>query len=98
MTASTSSAGANGFRPTSGREVAQLFATDIAAERTRMLYQGSQVPTLFMLLSGVVCAFLLWGALPPVLLVSWSIWLVILAVLRLVQVRAFNNALPSRQA
>ncbi|MFI8381148.1 EAL domain-containing protein [Pseudomonas sp. NPDC079086] len=98
MTASTSFAAANSLKPTSGREVAQLFATDIAAERTRMLYQGSQVPTLFMLLSGVACAFLLWGALPPVLLVSWSIWLVILAVLRLVQVRAFNNVLPSRQA
>lgn len=72
---STASAQANGLKPTSGREVAQLFATDIAAERTRMLYQGSQVPTLFMLLSGVVCAFLLWGALPSELLASWSIWL-----------------------
>mgnify|MGYP004197222153 CR=1 FL=1 len=49
MTASTSFAAANSLKPTSGREVAQLFATDIAAERTRMLYQGSQVPTLFML-------------------------------------------------
>jgi diguanylate cyclase (GGDEF)-like protein/PAS domain S-box-containing protein len=98
MTASTSFTVVNGFKPTSGQEVAQLFATDIAAERTRLLYQGSQVPTLFMLLSGVVCAFLLWGAMSPVPLVSWLIWLVILAVLRLVQVRAFSNALPSRQA
>ncbi|WP_405119459.1 putative bifunctional diguanylate cyclase/phosphodiesterase [Pseudomonas leptonychotis] len=98
MTASTLFAPASGPTPTSSREVAQLFATDIAAERTRMLYQGSQVPTLFMLLSGVVCAFLLWGLLSPLLLIGWSIWLVILAVLRLVQVRAFNKALPSRQA
>lgn len=88
----------NDLKPTLGRDVAELFATDIAAERTRMLFQGSQVPTLFMLLCGVACAFLLWAPLPPGLLVSWSIWLVILAVLRLVQVRAFNKAVPSRQA
>jgi diguanylate cyclase (GGDEF)-like protein/PAS domain S-box-containing protein len=98
MTLSTSSAAKNSLEPTSGPEITALFATDIAAERTRMLYQGSQVPTLFMLLCGVVCAFLLWGALPPLLLGSWSIWLVILAVLRLVQVRAFKKTLPSRQA
>ncbi|MGB4072456.1 EAL domain-containing protein [Pseudomonas sp.] len=98
MTAPTAFTAAQTLRPASRREVAQLFATDIAAERTRMLYQGSQVPTLLMLLSGVACAFLLWGALPPVLLVSWSGWLVVLAILRLVQVRAFSNALPSRQA
>lgn len=98
MTLSTSSAAVNHPEPTSGSQITAQFAPDIAAERTRMLYQGSQVPTLFMLLSGVVCTFLLWGALPPVLLGSWSIWLVILAVLRLVQVRAFNKTLPSRQA
>jgi len=98
MTASSDPTQANGCAPTSGREVTQLFATDIAAERTRLLYQGSQVPTLFMLLCGVACAFLLWGTLPAPLLVGWSIWLVILAVLRLVQVRAFNRALPSQQA
>lgn len=98
MTAPPAFTAAQTLRSASRREVAQLFATDIAAERTRMLYQGSQVPTLFMLLSGVACAFLLWGVLSPVLLVSWSGWLVVLASLRLVQVRAFNNALPSRQA
>ena len=68
MTAVTSFVEVNGLKVTSGREVTQLFATDIAAERTRMLYQGSQVPTLLMLLSGVACTFLLWGALPPLLL------------------------------
>ncbi|WP_339080647.1 EAL domain-containing protein [Pseudomonas sp. TMP9] len=98
MTASLLSAIPDGLKPTSGQDVAELFATDIAAERTRMLYQGSEVPTLFMLLCGVACAFLLWAPLPPALLVSWSIWLVILAVLRLVQVHTFNKALPSRQA
>ena len=32
------------------RALHQQFATEIAVERTRLLYQGSQVPTLFMLL------------------------------------------------
>lgn len=98
MTLSTAFAAGNGPKPTSGPEITALFATDIAAQRTRMLYQGAQVPTLFMLLSGVVCAFLLWGALPPELLVSWSTWLVILAMLRLARMRAFKKALPSQQA
>lgn len=98
MTASPDFAQVNGVKPTSTQEVTRLFATDIAAERTRMLYQGSQVPTLFMLLCGVACAFLLRGVLPAPLLVGWSVWWVILAVLRLVQVRSFSRALPSLQA
>lgn len=51
-----------------------------------------------MLLCGAACAFLLRGVLPAPLLVGWSVWLVILAVLRLVQVRSFNRAPPSLQA
>src|SRR3990167_1199089 len=47
----------------SAREIRQLFATDIAIERTRLLYQGSWVPSLFMLLNGAACAYLLWA--PP---------------------------------
>ncbi|NQD93485.1 diguanylate cyclase, partial [Pseudomonas sp. CrR25] len=82
----------------SSREVRQLFATDIAVERTRLLYQGSRVPTLFMLLNGVACAYLLWTPQTRGLLSIWLVWLVLLAVLRLVQVTAFNAALPSRQA
>ncbi len=34
---------------------------ELAVERTRLLYQGSQVPTLLMLLSGLACAYLLWN-------------------------------------
>ncbi len=80
------------------RDIRQLFATDIAVERTRLLYQGSRIPTLFMLLSGLACAYLLWAPQGGWLLSGWLIGLVLLAVLRLIQVAAFNAALPSRQA
>ncbi len=71
---------------------------DLAVERTRLLYQGSQVPTLLMLLSGMACAYLLWSPSNSTCLAVWLVWLVLLAVLRLIQVTAFNGALPSRQA
>jgi diguanylate cyclase (GGDEF)-like protein/PAS domain S-box-containing protein len=73
-------------------------AAELAVERTRLLYQGSQVPTLFMLLSGLACAYLLWNPENAVRLSGWLVWLVLLAVLRLIQVSAFNAALPSKQA
>ncbi|WP_236715589.1 GGDEF domain-containing phosphodiesterase [Pseudomonas sp. BMS12] len=76
----------------------QRFATEIAVERTRMLYQGSQVPTLFMLLGALACAGLLWQPQQSLLLAGWLVWVVLLAVLRLIQMAAFKAALPSRQA
>jgi len=78
--------------------IRQRFATDIAIERTRLLYQGSRVPTLFMLLNGLACAYLLWNPQNGLLLGGWLVWLVMLAVLRLIQVTAFNAASPARQA
>ncbi len=78
--------------------IRRQFAEDIAIERTRLLYQGSWVPTLFMLLNGLACAYLLWGPASGLALGGWLVWLVLLALLRLVQVAAFNAALPSRQA
>jgi diguanylate cyclase (GGDEF)-like protein/PAS domain S-box-containing protein len=90
--------GADDLKPTPVRAVAQAFATDIAAERTRLLYQGSRLPTLFMLLNGVACAVLLWSSQAHGLLGGWLVWLVLLAVLRLVQVRAFDRAAPAQQA
>ncbi|HSX72154.1 MAG TPA: PAS domain-containing protein, partial [Pseudomonas sp.] len=80
------------------RAIHQQFATEIAVERTRLLYQGSQVPTLFMLLGGLACAGLLWQPQPSLLLAGWLVWVVLLAVLRLIQMTAFKSALPSRQA
>lgn len=73
-------------------------AAELAVERTRLLYQGSQVPTLYMLLSGLACAYLLWSPDNSQRLMVWLVWLVLLAVLRLIQVNAFNRALPSQQA
>ena len=42
------------------RNVRRQFATQLSVERTRLLYQGSLLPTLFMLLNGLLCAWLLW--------------------------------------
>ncbi|MEK1907881.1 MAG: EAL domain-containing protein, partial [Pseudomonas sp.] len=78
--------------------IRQQFATEIAVERTRLLYQGSQVPTFFMLLSALACAGLLWHPQESLVLAGWLVWVVLLAVLRLIQMAAFNAALPSRQA
>ncbi|KRW61127.1 EAL domain-containing protein [Pseudomonas sp. TTU2014-080ASC] len=98
MTISTRPPEALAVQATSVLEVERKYVPDIAAERTRMLYQGSQVPTLFMLLSCLVCTGLLWGVAHSTLLSIWAVWVVILAMLRLVQVRAFKRALPSQQA
>lgn len=46
--------------PSSSAAPAQVihkqYATEMAVERTRLLYQGSLLPTLLMLVNGVVCA------------------------------------------
>lgn len=74
------------------------FATDIAVERTRLLFQGSRLPTLLMLLVGLACPLLLWHQQSVPLLALWLAWVVLLVLLRLTQVKAFDDALPSRQA
>lgn len=73
------------------------FATDIVVERTRLLYQGSRIPTLLMLIGGLACAALLWREQSALLLGGWLAWLLLLVLLRLRQVSAFHAALPSRQ-
>ena len=97
MTATISALLADPTRDGSG-EIRRQFATDIAVERTRLLYQGSRVPTLCMLLNGLACAYLLWTPQSRLLLAVWLVWLVLLALLRLVQVTAFTAAPASRQA
>src|SRR5690606_13578138 len=74
------------------------FATDIAVERTRLLFLGSRLPPLLRLLVGLACSLLLWNQQSAPLLVAWLGWVVLLVLLRLTQVNAFNDALPSRQA
>ncbi|MGG2398877.1 EAL domain-containing protein [Pseudomonas sp. SH1-B] len=79
-------------------QAARQFATDIAVERTRLLFQGSRLPTLLMLLVGLACTSLLWQQQSASLLVAWLVWVVLLALLRLTQVKAFNDAPARRQA
>ncbi|VXD04814.1 Diguanylate cyclase [Pseudomonas sp. 8Z] len=78
--------------------VEQQFATDIAVERTRLLYQGSRLPTLLMLLVGVLCAWQMSSQQSTTLLMLWLGSMVLLALLRLTQLSAFQAAAPSRQA
>lgn len=78
--------------------IERQFATDIAVERTRLLYQGSRLPTLLMLLVGLACPLLMWSQQDAPLLAAWLGWMVLLVLLRLTQVNAFHDALPSRQA
>ncbi|WP_207884965.1 EAL domain-containing protein [Pseudomonas sp. 30_B] len=84
--------------PVSHAEIRQQYAHEIAVERTRLLYQGSRIPTLLMLLNGLACAGLLWERVSTALLSGWLVSLVLLAVLRLIQVSAFHAASAERQA
>ena len=78
--------------------IRQHYAMEMAVERTRLLYQGSLLPTLFMLLNGLVCAWLLWSPERYWLVSVWLIWLLALVALRVIQVAAFDSAMPGRQA
>ena len=80
------------------RSTRKQFATQLAVERTRLLYQGSLLPTLFMLLNGLVCAWLLWSPEHYLLVSIWLVWLMALVALRVIQVAAFDSAIPDRQA
>lgn len=70
----------------------------LSIERTRLLYQGSLLPTLFMLLNGLLCAWLLWSPARYLLVGVWMAWLLALVALRVIQVAAFEAAAPARQA
>ena len=88
-----------GPAPTEGqRDIRRNFAAQLAVERTRLLYQGSLLPTLLMLLNGLVCAWLLWDPRHYVLVSIWLVWLTALVALRVIQVAAFDSAIPSRQS
>ncbi|MEG1042853.1 MAG: PAS domain-containing protein, partial [Pseudomonas sp.] len=78
--------------------IRKQFATQLAVERTRLLYQGSLLPTLFMLLNGLVCAWLLWSPARYLQISVWVVWLMALVALRVIQVAAFDSAMPERQA
>ncbi|MBU6958291.1 EAL domain-containing protein [Pseudomonas sp. CVAP len=94
MTLSTSLSGPS----VDPRVIRKQYAMELAVERTRLLYQGSLLPTLFMLINGLVCAGLLWSPQRYFLVSIWLIWLLSLVALRVIQVAAFDSAMPSRQA
>ncbi|WP_313295084.1 putative bifunctional diguanylate cyclase/phosphodiesterase [Pseudomonas sp.] len=80
------------------KQLRRQFATELSVERTRLLYQGSLLPTLFMLLNGLLCAWLMWRPGHRLLVGVGLAWLLALVALRLIQVTAFNNAPAQRQA
>lgn len=80
------------------RVIRKQYAMEMVVERTRLLYQGSLLPTLFMLINGLVCAWLLWSPPRYVLVSVWLVWLLSLVALRVIQVAAFDSAIPHRQA
>ncbi|NIF18887.1 EAL domain-containing protein [Pantoea sp. Cy-639] len=87
-----------GASPETTRSVRRQFATQLSIERTRLLYQGSLLPTLFMLLNGLLCAWLLWSPGRYLLVGVWLAWLLALVALRVIQVAAFEAATAVRQA
>ncbi|WP_050990387.1 GGDEF and EAL domain-containing protein [Pseudomonas sp. M47T1] len=93
MTLSTGPASMEGQR-----DIRRKYAAQLAVERTRLLYQGSLLPTLLMLLNGLVCAWLLWEPQHYVLVSVWLVWLTALVAMRVIQVAAFDSAIPDRQA
>ncbi|PVZ10494.1 PAS domain S-box-containing protein/diguanylate cyclase (GGDEF) domain-containing protein [Pseudomonas sp. URIL14HWK12:I9] len=74
------------------------FSAQLAAERTRLLYQGSLLPTLLMLLVGMLCTWLSWLPGNHLLVSAWLVWLMALIALRVILMAAFDSALPSDQA
>ncbi|MET0124958.1 MAG: diguanylate cyclase, partial [Pseudomonas caspiana] len=80
------------------RTIHKQYASQLAVERTRMLYQGSLLPTLFMFINGLVCAWLLWEPERYLLVGVWLVWLIALVSLRVFQVAAFRGASPERRA
>ncbi|WP_426142480.1 putative bifunctional diguanylate cyclase/phosphodiesterase [Pseudomonas sp. DWP3-1-2] len=80
------------------RTIPRQFATQLAVERTRLLYQGSLLPTLLMFINGLVCAWLLWSPQRYLLVAIWLGWLSALISLRVIQAAAFRGASPDRQA
>jgi diguanylate cyclase (GGDEF)-like protein/PAS domain S-box-containing protein len=72
--------------------VLDLADLDQRTERTRLLYQGSRASLLLMIFASLAFAGLLWNEAPPLELVLWSGWTLLLALLRLHQAYAFDKA------
>lgn len=78
--------------------VADPSAQQLESERTRLLYLGSRLPTLLMMLTGLAYSLLLWTPGNYLFVSVWLVWVVMLGLLRMVHVAHFHQALPSEQA
>ena len=78
--------------------VRRRYATELDTALTRQLYEGSRLPTLLMLLSGLTCVGLLWDAGASHLFMPLLLWLSLLVGLRLWQTSAFEKAGAEAQA
>ncbi|AHY44803.1 PAS domain S-box protein [Stutzerimonas decontaminans] len=75
-----------------------LALSDQTAERTRLLYRGSRIPAVLLVLATLACGAVLWGEQAGIELGIWLSWMLGLGLLRLQQVKAFNRASPMQQA
>ena len=87
------------LKPTIKNDAARLDLTsaNVAVEHTRLLYQGSRLPTLLMLIAGLTCGLLLLQAGYQAATIGWIVWTVALAILRSVHVSYFNRQEPAQQ-
>ncbi|WP_071871482.1 bifunctional diguanylate cyclase/phosphodiesterase [Atopomonas hussainii] len=79
-------------------ELSARYAMELRVARTNLLYQGSRLPTLLMLLAVTSCAVLHWQQQANVWLLVWLGTVGVLALLRITQVVAFERASLSRKA
>jgi PAS domain S-box-containing protein len=84
--------------PLEQQALQERYAAQLAVERTRLLYQGSLLPTLLMLLNGGLCAWLSWTPQHYLGVSGGLLWLLLLVAGRVIQVAAFDAAMPDRQA
>ena len=73
-------------------------AAERVAERTRLLYSGSRIPAILMLLVTLVFGAVLWSDHGGTELGLWLAWMAFLSLVRLHQVKRFSEARPSDQA
>ncbi|WP_312360079.1 EAL domain-containing protein [Stutzerimonas balearica] len=66
-------------------------------ERVRLLYRGSRIPNLLLLLTSLACVLLLWPDAGTGRLGVWALWMVSLALVWLQQASAFDQAGADRQ-
>jgi len=73
-------------------------AADHPAERTRLLYRGSRIPAVLLLITTLICVVVLWGERGGIELGVWAGWMAFLGLLRLQQVMTFNRTSSEQQA